>query len=134
TGTPLSTGANIGISGTVAPGGTATVESVTPAENPGSYEICWDMVNAAQVFFSAEGGTEYCAPYTVQQYPAVVNEQEPLPGTDVDSQTPSLSASATIPGGFPATPAFSFAFQILNGPSSTATVLQSSGWVADNGS
>jgi hypothetical protein len=38
------------------------VESVTPAENPGSYEICWDVVNASGTYFSAEGGNEYCAP------------------------------------------------------------------------
>ena len=55
----------------------------------------------------------------------------PLPGTDVDTQTPQLSASAVVPGGYPANPAFSYAFRILNGPNpSTATVLQSSGWVA----
>jgi hypothetical protein len=61
-GTPLKTGANVAISGTVAPAGTAPVESVTPAENPGSYEICWDVVNASGTYFSAEGGNEYCAP------------------------------------------------------------------------
>jgi RHS repeat-associated protein len=110
------------------------VESVTPAENPGSYEICWDVVNASGAYFSAEGGNEYCAPYTVQQYPPQINEQEPLPGTDVDSQTPQLSASAIVPGGYPASPVFSYAFQILNGPNpSTATVLQSSAWVAGSG-
>ena len=87
TGTPLTTGANVAVSGTVAPGGTATVESVTPAENPGSYEICWDMVNASGTYFAAEGANEYCAPYTIQQYPPQINEQEPLPGTDVDTQT-----------------------------------------------
>ncbi len=134
TGTALTTGANVAISGTVASGGTATVESVTPAENPGSYEICWDVVNASSAYFSSEGGNEYCAPYTVQQYPPQVNEQEPLPGTDVDTQTPQLSASAVVPGGYPATPVFSYAFQILNGPNpGTATVLQSSGWVPGNG-
>jgi hypothetical protein len=90
TGTPLTTGASVAVNGTVAPGGTATAESVTPAENPGSYEICWDMVNAAGTYFSAEGANQYCAPYTVQQYPPQVNEQEPLPGTDVDTQTPAL--------------------------------------------
>ena len=26
------------------------------------------MVNAAGTYFSAEGGTEYCAPYTIQQF------------------------------------------------------------------
>ena len=45
----------------------------------------------------------------------MINEQEPLPGTDVDSQTPSLSASAIVPGGYPANPALSFAFQIVSG-------------------
>jgi len=135
TGTPITTGPSVAISGTVAPNGTATVESVTPAENPGSYEICWDVVNAAGAYFSAEGANQYCAPYTIQQYPPQVNEQEPLPGTDVDTQTPQLSASAFVPGGFPANPVFSYAFRILNGPNpSTATVLQSSGWVAGSGS
>jgi len=135
TGTPLTTGANVGISATVAPGSNATVESVTPAENPGSYEICWDMVSASGTYFSAEGGNEYCAPYTIQQYPPAINEQEPLPGTDVDSQTPELSASAVVPGGYPASPDFSYAFRILNGPNpSTATVVASSGWVANSGS
>jgi hypothetical protein len=134
TGTPLTTGANVAISGTVAPNGTATAESVTPAENPGSYEICWDVVNAAGAYFSSEGGNQFCAPYTIQQFPAQINEQEPLPGTDVDSQTPALSASAIVPGGFPANPAFTFAFRILNGPNaSTATVVASSPWVANNG-
>ena len=131
TGTPLTTGPAVAISGTVAPNETAPVESVTPAENPGSYEICWDVVNAAGAYFSSEGGNQFCAPYTIQQYPPQVNEQEPLPGTDVDTQTPELSASAVVPGGFPANPVFSYAFRILNGPNpNTATVLQSSGWVA----
>jgi RHS repeat-associated protein len=135
TGTPLSTGPNVAISGTVAPNGTTTVESVTPAENPGSYEICWDMVNAAGTYFSAEGGAQYCAPYTIAQYPAQVTEEEPLPGADVDTQTPELSATATVPGGYPANPEFTFAFEILNGANpSTATVLQSSGWVSGNSS
>ena len=89
TGTPLTTGANVGISGTVAPNGTATVESVTPAENPGSYEICWDVVNASGEYFAAEGGNEYCAPYTIQQYAPTINEQEPLPGTTSTPRPPS---------------------------------------------
>jgi hypothetical protein len=135
TGTPLTTGPNVAISATVAPGGKTAVESVTPAENPGSYEICWDMVNASGTYFSAEGGSEYCAPYTIQQYPAQVTEQEPLPGSDVDTQTPELAATATVPGGYPANPVFTFAFRILNGPNpATATVLQSSGWVSGNSS
>ncbi|HEY7816404.1 MAG TPA: DUF6531 domain-containing protein, partial [Nakamurella sp.] len=134
TGTPLTTGANVAISGSVAPGGNTTVESVTPAENPGSYTICWDMVNAAGTYFSAEGGTEDCASYTIQQYAPVINEQEPLPGTDVNTQTPALSASAIVPGGYPASPALSFAFQIVSGTGLGATVVQSSGWVANNGS
>jgi len=134
TGTPLTTGPNVAISDTVAPNGTTTVESVTPAENPGSYEICWDVVNASGAYFSSEGGNKYCAPYTIQQYPPQVNEQEPLPGTDVDTQYPELSASAVVPGGYPANPTFSFAFRVLNGPNpSTATVLQSSGWVSGSG-
>jgi RHS repeat-associated protein len=133
TGTPLTTGPNVAISGTVAPNGTTTVESVTPAENPGSYEICWDAVNASGAYFSSEGGNQYCAPYTIQQYPAQVTEQEPLPGSDVDTQTPQLSATATVPGGYPPNPQFTFAFRILNGPNpATATVLQSSGWVSGN--
>ncbi len=134
TGTPLTTGPAVPISGSVAPAGTATVESVTPPENPGSYTICFDLVNASGTYFSAEGGAEHCAAYTIQQFAPTINEQEPLPGTDVDTQTPSLTVSATVPGGFPANPTFSYAFEILNGPSSTATVLQSSGWVAGNAS
>ena len=133
TGTPISSSNIVMISGSVAPGGTAMAESVTPAENPGSYEICWNMTNAAGTYFSAEGGAEDCAPYAIQTYPPVINEQEPLPGTDVDSQTPQLSVSAVIPGGYPANPTFSYAFQILSGPSSTSTVVASSGWVAGNG-
>jgi len=134
TGTPLTTGTNVAITTAVAPGASLTVEGITPAESPGSYTLCWDMVAAGGEYFSAEGANEYCAPYTIQQYPAAVNEQEPLPGTDVDTQTPQLSASATVPGGYPAVPAFTFAFKLLNGPNlSTATVLQSSGWVANNG-
>ena len=116
TGTPVTTGVNVPVSGTVAPGGTATIESVTPVENPGSYEICWDMVNAAGTYFSAEGGDEYCAKYTIEQYAPVINEQEPLPGTDVDSQQPKLAASAVIPGGYPANPSFTYAFEIISGP------------------
>ena len=133
TGTPLTTGANVPASGTVAPGGTTTVESVTPAENPGSYTICWDMVNAAGTYFSAEGGNEYCAAYTIQSYPPQISEQEPLPGTDVDTQTPMLSASAIVPGGYPANPSFSYAFEILSGSSGNSTVVSSSGWIAGNG-
>src|SRR5581483_4737697 len=134
-GTLLTTGANVAIGSTVAPNGTTTVESVTPPEVPGTYKICWDMVNAAGTYFSAEGGNEDCATYTIQQFPAQVTEQEPLPGADVDSLTPNLSATATVPGGFPVNPQFTFAFQILNGPNpATATVLQSSGCVAGNAS
>jgi len=70
----------------------------------------------------------------MQQYPPQINEQEPLPGTDVDTQTPELSASAIVPGGYPANPVFSYAFKILNGPNpATATVVASSGWVANSG-
>ncbi len=133
TGTPISSSNIVMISGSVAPGGTAVAESVTPAENPGSYEICWNMTNAAGTYFSAEGGAEDCAPYSIQSYPPGINEQEPLPGTDVDSQTPQLSVSAVIPGGYPANPTFSFAFKILSGPALTSTVVASSGWVAGNG-
>jgi hypothetical protein len=133
TGTPVTTGVNVPVPGTVAPDGTTTIESVTPVENPGSYEICWDMVNAAGTYFSAEGGDEYCAPYTIQQYTPAINEQEPLPGTDVDSQKPELAASAVIPGGYPANPSFSYAFEIINGPVlKNATVEQSSGWITGN--
>jgi RHS repeat-associated protein len=135
TGTPLTTGPAVTLGGSIAPSGTTTVESVTPPENPGSYTICYDMVNAAGTYFSAEGGAEFCGSYTIQQFAPVINEQEPLPGTDVDSQNPPLTVSATVPGGFPANPTFSFAFEILNGSNpSTATVLQSSGWVAGNSS
>jgi RHS repeat-associated protein len=133
-GAPLGPGAQVSFRTPVAPGASVTVEGLTPAENPGSYTLCWDMINPAGTYFSDEGGNEYCAPYTIAQYPPAVNEQEPLPGTDVDTQSPQLSASATIPGGYPAAPAFSFAFELLNGPNlSTAHVLQSSGWVPSNG-
>ena len=134
TGPPLTTGPDVAIPAATAPGGTVTVESVTPPENPGSYTICWDMVNANGAYFAAEGGTEYCAAYTILQYPATVNEQEPLAGTDVDTQTPQLTATAVVPGGYPDDPQFSFAFAILSGPDlKTATEQQSSGWVANNG-
>jgi len=134
TGTPVTSGVNVAVIGTVAPGGTVTVESVTPTEDPGSYEICWDMVNVSGTYFSAEGGDEFCAGYTIEQYAPVINEQEPLPGTDVDNQYPQLSVSAVVPGGYPASPEFSYAFEIVSGPTlSTATVEQSSGWVASNG-
>lgn len=134
TGTPLTTGPNVAIASATGPFGSVTVESITPPENPGSYTICWDMVNAGGVYFSAEGAAEYCAAYTIAQYPATVNEQEPLAGTDVDTQTPQLTASAVVPGGYPASPQFSFAFAILSGPDlKTATETLSSGWVAGNG-
>ncbi len=134
TGAPLAQGPNVAIPATEAPGAAVTVQSVTPAATPGSYELCWEMSTASGAAFPTVGGSEYCAPYSVQQYPPVINEQEPLPGTDVDTQTPLLSASATVPGGYPATPQFSFAFRILTSTSTGfGSVLQSSGWVADNG-
>ena len=139
TGTPLTNGSDVVFSTTVAPGQAVTVESVTPPENPGTYTICWDMQNPAGAYFSAEGGSEYCAPYTIQQYPAQITEQEPLPGADVDTQTPLLSASATVPGGYPAKPVFSYAFQIVTPGTNPITgspqwtVAQSSGWVANSG-
>jgi RHS repeat-associated protein len=134
TGTPLSS-QEVLIGATVAPGQATWAESVTPEENPGSYEICFDMVNAAGMRFSAEGGTQYCAPYVIAQYPAQVTEQLPLPGSDVPSQQPSLSAYAVVPGGYPAKPRFTFAFRVLDGPDAdTANVLDSSGWLAGNAS
>jgi hypothetical protein len=54
----------------------------------------------------------------------------------VDTQTPQLSASATVPGGYPAKPVFWYAFQVVI-PGATAgtwLVVQSSGWVAGNSS
>lgn len=51
----------------------------------------------------------------------------------MDTQKPTLAASAVVPGGYPASPSFWYAFEILSGPNQgTATVDQSSGWVADN--
>ncbi len=135
TGTPLTTGQDVTFQTTVAPGQSVTVESVTPNENPGTYTICWDMETASGVYFSTDGGSTYCAAYTIQQYPAQINEQSPLPGTSVDTQTPQLSASATIPGGYPAKPQFWFAFEVLTPGAQNGTwlVVQSSGWVAGNG-
>jgi RHS repeat-associated protein len=134
TGTPLTKGQDVVFNTTVAPGKSVTVESVTPNENPGSYTICWDMETPSGVYFSAEGGSEDCAAYTIQQFAAQVNEQSPLPGTSVNTQTPQLSASATVTGGYPAKPVFWFAFQLVtpNGAGGW-TVQQSSGWVAGNG-
>ena len=137
TGTPLTTGQDVVFETAVAPGASVTVESVTPNEKPGSYEICWNAVTPSRVTFaSADGGASYCAGYTVAQYAAQVDEQSPLPGTSEGTQTPQLSASATVPGGYPADPSFSFAFQVLvaGASSGTYTVQQSSGWVANNGS
>jgi Domain of unknown function (DUF6531) len=133
-GTPLTKGPDVVFNTTVAHGNSVTVEGVTPNENPGSYTICWDMETPSGVYFSAEGGSEYCAAYTIQQYAAQVNEQSPLPGTSEDTQTPQLSASATVPGGYPAKPEFWFAFEVVTqGANGTWTVAQSSGWVANNG-
>ena len=137
TGTPLTTGQDVVFETTVAAGASVTVESVTPNEKPGSYEICWNAVTPSRVTFaSADGGASYCAGYTVAQYAAQVDEQSPLPGTSEGTQTPQLSASATVPGGYPANPSFSFAFEVLvaGASSGTYTVQQSSGWVAGNGS
>jgi RHS repeat-associated protein len=136
TGTPLTRGQDVVFGTTVAPGAPVTVEGVTPNEKPGSYEVCWDAVTPSGVTFaSADGGASYCAGYTVEQYAAQVDEQSPLPGTSEDTQTPQLSASATVPGGYPADPSFSFAFEVLAAGASagTYTVEQSSGWVAGNG-
>ena len=135
TGTPLTTGQDVTFATTVAPGKSVTVESVTPPENPGAYTICWDMETPSGVFFSTQGGDTYCAPYTVEQYPAQINEQAPMPGTTVDTQTPQLSASATVPGGYPAKPTFWFAFEVIvPGSPGSWQAVQSSGWVPDNGS
>jgi RHS repeat-associated protein len=136
TGKPLTTGQDVVFDTTVAAGASVTVESVTPAEQPGTYEICWNAVTpSGATFASVDGGASYCAGYTVAQYAAEVNEQTPLPGTSEDTQTPQLTASATVPGGYPADPSFSFAFQVLvaGGTPGTYTVVQSSGWVAGNG-
>ena len=134
TGTPLTTGQDVTFQSTVAPGQTVTVESVTPNENPGTYEICWDMETPSGATFASDGGSTYCAAYTVQQYPAQINEQSPLPGTSEDTQTPQLSVSATVPGGYPTVPEFWFAFQIVNQASNGVWIVeQSSGWVANNG-
>jgi RHS repeat-associated protein len=132
TGTPLTKGQDVVFDTTVAPGKALTVESVTPEESPGSYTICWDMETPSKVYFSAGGGSEYCAAYTVEQYAAQVNEQEPLPGTTVDTQTPQLSASATVPGGYPAKPEFWFAFEVVIPSANGWQLVQSSGWVAGN--
>src|SRR5580698_112495 len=134
TGMPLTTGQDVVFETTVAQGQSVTVLSLTPSESPGSYTICWDMETSSHTYFSADGGSTYCTAYTVEQYPAQVNEQAPLPGTSVDTQTPQLSASATVPGGYPARPSFWFAFEVLtSGSNGTWTVDQSSGWVAANG-
>ena len=134
TGTPLTTGPDVTFQTTVAPGQSVTVESVTPNENPGPYTICWDMETPSGAYFSASGGSTYCAAYTIAQYPAQVTEQSPLPGTSENTQTPQLSASATVIGGYPVNPALWFAFQVVTqAPNGTWSVAQSSGWVADNG-
>jgi RHS repeat-associated protein len=134
TGTPLTTGPDVTFQSTVAPGQSVTVESVTPNENPGTYTICWDMETPSGAYFSASGGAAFCAPYTVKQYPAQVTEQSPLPGTAENTQTPQLSASATVIGGYPVNPALWFAFEVVTQASNgTWTVVQSSGWVANNG-
>lgn len=134
TGTPLTTGPDVTFQTTVAPGQPVTVESVTPNENPGTYTICWDMETPSGAYFSASGGSTFCAPYTVKQYPAQVTEQSPLPGTAENTQTPQLSASATVIGGYPVNPALWFAFQVVTqAPNGTWSVAQSSGWVANNG-
>jgi hypothetical protein len=78
TGTPLTTGQDVVFGTTVVPGQSVTVEGVTPNENPGTYTICWDMETPSGVYFSAGGGSTYCAAYTVAQYAAQVNEQEPI--------------------------------------------------------
>jgi RHS repeat-associated protein len=134
TGAPLTTGQDVTFQSTVAPGQSVTVESVTPNEAPGSYEICWDMETASGAYFSADGGSTYCEAYTIQQYPAQITEQSPLPGTSENTQTPQLSASASVPGGYPVTPEFWFAFEVVTqAPNGTWGAVQSSGWVANNG-
>lgn len=134
TGTPLTTGPDVTFQSTVAPGQSVTVESVTPNENPGAYTICWDMETPSGAYFSASGGSTYCAAYTVKQYPAQVTEQSPLPGTAENTQTPQLAASATVVGGYPVSPALWFAFEVVTQASNGVwSVAQSSGWVAGNG-
>lgn len=134
TGTPLTTGQDVVFQSTVAPGQSVVVESVTPNENPGAYEICWDMETPSGGYFSAGGGSTFCEAYTVQQYAPQIDEQSPLPGTSEDTQTPQLSAFASVPGGYPAKPEFWFAFEVVTkSPTGTWTVAQSSGWVANNG-
>jgi RHS repeat-associated protein len=138
TGTALTTGQDVPFATTVAPGQSVTVESVTPIEDAGTYTICWDMETPSDEFFSQEGGSTYCAPYTVERpAPAQVSEQEPLPGSFVDTQTPQLTASATIPDGYTANPDFWFAFQVVVPGSASGTwetVQSSDGWVAGNAS
>ena len=112
----------------------ATVESVTPARIPARTDLLGHGERGGDVLLVRGRDRVLRAVHGPAAQPAVINEQEPLPGTDVDTQTPPLSASAIVPGGYPANPTFSYAFRILNGPNpSTATVLQSSGWVAGNG-
>ncbi|HET9171596.1 MAG TPA: DUF6531 domain-containing protein, partial [Actinospica sp.] len=135
TGTPLTTGQDVTFQSTVAPGQSVTVESVTPNENPGAYEICWDMETPNGTYFSANGGSTYCAAYSIQQYAAQISEQSPLPGTSENTQTPQLGASASVPGGYPAKPEFWFAFEVVTqAANGTWQIVQSSGWVANNGS
>ncbi|WP_344667475.1 LamG-like jellyroll fold domain-containing protein [Catenulispora yoronensis] len=105
-------GADLGIAGattqipaTVPPNGSVAVTGIIGALAPADYTVCWDMIDPAGNWYSADSATNPagCLAVTVNDVAPVVDRLYPGYGYVFSTLTPTLTASAHDPDQWPDT-------------------------------
>ncbi|MFJ5535170.1 LamG-like jellyroll fold domain-containing protein [Streptomyces sp. NPDC093261] len=116
------------VTSSVSPNSSLTMTGTLPAEPPGQYYVCWDMLTSGTSFYSTYNVPQTCAEFTSADTPPQIDSTSPPSNVVAGSLTPQLFASGSDPDNYPGS-ALTYDFQVYTNPTSGKPSL-----VADSGS
>ncbi|MGW3172997.1 LamG-like jellyroll fold domain-containing protein [Streptomyces sp. NPDC001153] len=116
------------VTSSVSPNSSLTMTGTLPAEPPGQYYVCWDMLTSGTSFYTTYNVPQTCAEFTSADTPPQIDSTSPPSNVVAGSLTPQLFASGSDPDNYPGN-ALTYDFQVYTNPTSGKPSL-----VVDSGS
>ncbi|MFF3920173.1 LamG-like jellyroll fold domain-containing protein [Streptomyces sp. NPDC001852] len=116
------------VTSSVSPNSSLTMTGTLPAEPPGQYYVCWDMLTSGTSFYTTYNVPTSCAQFTSADTPPQIDSTSPPSNVVAGSLTPQLFASGSDPDNYPGN-ALTYDFQVYTNPTSGKPSL-----VVDSGS
>ncbi|MGV9566070.1 LamG-like jellyroll fold domain-containing protein [Streptomyces sp. NPDC003480] len=118
------------VTSSVSPNSSLTMTGTLPAEPPGQYYVCWDMLTSGTSFYSTYNVPQTCAKFASADTPPQIDSTSPASNVVVGSVSPQLFASGHDPDNYPGN-GLTYDFQVYSLPvSGSPSLVADSGWVS----